>query len=175
MSKPADQKRVLFLLPVAAIAAWLAFFADKTPNGEIAEPVARSSNAGQVESGQVAASGAEAPPVESSAPAGFAREGVRALLDQDSPVNLFGNGRPPEPERPQVQEPQAPTPDFRFIGRMLRDGRWNVFLDSDKSTYVVTPGSVIKDYRVEAVQSNQVQLTHLPTKSTHIIPIEGDQ
>ncbi|GAA5160030.1 hypothetical protein [Viridibacterium curvum] len=175
MSKPADQRRILFLLPFLAIAAWLAFFADKTPNGEIAEPVARSGAAGQVETGQVTGSASEASAVESSAPAGFARDGVRALLDQDNPVNLFSNGRPPEPERPQTQEPQIPAPDFRFIGRMLRDGRWNVFLDSDKSTYVVTPGSVIKDYRVEAVQSNQVQLTHLPTKSTHIIPIEGGQ
>lgn len=175
MSQPANQKRVLLLLPFLAIAAWLAFFGDKTPPGEAPVTSPARSVSGSVQSDVPASASADASTPEAAVPVGFARDGLRALLDQDQPVNLFNNGRPPEPEHPQAAAPETPQPAFRFVGRMLRDGRWNVFLDSDNATYVVTPGAMIKDYRVDAVQSHQVQVTHLPTKSTHIIPIEGDQ
>lgn len=166
--------RMLIMLPVLGIAAWLAIFGDKRPASEVAGAVTRTGS-GNVKGpdGNIVAV-----PPERSAPVSMIplRPGLQLALDQSAPVNLFAGNAPPPP--PPVEDndtaPQAPPANFTFIGRRVDNGVTTVFLDKDNQTWIATKGAMLGEFRVEAIQSNQIQLTHVPTKTTHIVPIDGE-
>ncbi len=107
------------------------------------------------------------------------REGIKQALKEPAPVNLFASTAPVVAPVVKVvndeEPPPPPPPHFIVIGSVLKDGRFNVFLDKDNQTYVATPGAVIDGNRVDVVKSDQVQLFNLSTQTTQIIPIEGDK
>ena len=177
------------MLPVLAIAAWLAIFGDKNPAGEeVVVSAVVTPRAGGVSAplrvSPGAASGdvmAVAPPqVASVASAPLSsREGIVRALKEPSPKNLFAvtaGAAVAEISAPVQEEDRPPPPPrFVFIGSVVKDGRFNVFLDKDGHTYIATPGVVIDGNRVDVVKSDQVQLFNLSTKKIQIIPIEGDK
>lgn len=185
-----DRKRLLIMLPILGIAGWLAFFGDKAPVGKDTEvvgavvparsrsttPRAATSLAGTVTSpaGSASAPLETAPPVPSSP-----REAIKLALAKPPAANLFGAPPPPPaPAKAVVDDeapPAPPPPHFTVIGSVLKDGRFNVFLDKDNQTYIAAPGAVLDGNRVDVVKSDQVQLFNLSTKTTQIIPIEGDK
>jgi len=177
-----DRKRLLIMLPVLGIAAWLAFFGDKAPvdKGFASAVVpARPANTAARPQGVVAGVVTTPAPENLSAAPSSPREEIKLALAKPPVANLFGSPAPVAPPVANVVNDEAPPPPppphFTVIGSVLKDGRFNVFLDKDNQTYVATPGAVIDGNRVDVVKSDQVQLFNLSTKTTQIIPIEGDK
>jgi hypothetical protein len=173
-----DRKRLLIMLPVLAVAAWLAIFGDKSPGGgQVSEAVAprRTADVSATVGGSPRPAGGKVS-AAASAPVGV-RQDMQLALNETSSPNLFGTNAPPPPPEATAPPPPPPPPlpNFRVIGSMNKDGRLNVFLDKDGQTYVATPGAVLDGNRVDVVEPNQVLLFNLSTQITQIIPIEGDK
>jgi len=184
----AEHKRLVLMLPVLAVAGYLALFGDKTPTGGAAMPTER--HAGPLAAGvrsdvtAPAATGQSAQAVAASGAELPLRARIRQSLDAGAGGNLFA---PPVNVAAQQQAaaaaaaaaadegPPVPAPGFTYIGRMFRGGNWWVFLDKNGQTYVAFPGTEIDGFRVDSIKSDMIQLYHVPSKSTHIIPIEGDK
>jgi hypothetical protein len=175
--------RLLIMLPVLGVAAWLALFGDKKPVGQGNAAVAtavpdRAMPAERgVTTGVVAPSASNAPAVASSAPVP-GRESVKLALQDNAAPNLFASPTPPAPPPSAAaasQNAPPPLPNFVVIGSMLKGGQLNVFLDKDNQTYVATPGAVLDGNRVVEVKPDHVLLLNLSTQVTQIIPIEGDK
>jgi hypothetical protein len=165
------------------IAGWLAFFADKTPDTEIAEPVARESASAPL---------ASSPPVlmptmssdKAKRPAVIMalrpREeligGARAETRADA---LFAsqNWTPPPPPPPPpapAPPPIAPPLPFTYLGKKVEDGKWEVYLARDNQTYVVREQSTIEGiYQVQSIAPPELTLTYLPLKQLQTISIGG--
>lgn len=180
-----DRKRLLIMLPVLAVAAWLAIFGDKSPadKSEAVSAVAPARSPVGEAAGKNAAAKGEmrgiAPVAPDASAPGAVRGDVKLALATPSPTNLFvSNAPPPPPPPPPAVDPEdmpPPPPAFHVIGSVIKDGRFSVFLDKDNQTYVATPGAVIDGNRVDVVKSDQVQLFNLSTQKTQIIPIQGDK
>jgi len=177
-----DRNRLLIMLPVLGIAAWLAFFGDKSPTGKDAGVITAvaPTRSATGESPRAASEIRAVAPIAANAgaPEKSPRNDIKLALQAPSPTNLFVSNAPPPPPPAKVvneEDLPPPPPNFVVIGSVLKDGRFNVFLDKDNQTYVATPGAVIDGNRVDVVKSDQVQLFNLSTKTTQIIPIQGDK
>lgn len=79
---------------------------------------------------------------------------------------------PPVPIRPPVPvqvapvviaRPEAPTPGFTYLGRMLRENDMLVFLRMGENTEVVTVGEMIdQNWRLEGVDDQGIKLRYMP-------------
>jgi hypothetical protein len=157
-----------------ALAAGLVIFGDTTPDAQLAEPVER-----------VAAipASASAPPrtIPPSTPAQVTA--VARLIPRDALIGAegdrFGDGGntlfarqdwtppPPPPSNspppPPPPPPSAPPLPFKFIGKSLQDGVWEIYLTRNDQTYLVRTGSTIEGaYRVDAIRPPTLTLTYLP-------------
>jgi hypothetical protein len=85
---------------------------------------------------------------------------------------------PPAPAVPTVLSPQpvtTPPPPFVIIGRM-DDGSSvpKVFINQRESLQVVGVGDVIDSaYRIDAITSDAMTLTYLPTQQPMTLPVAG--
>lgn len=185
--------RHLLMAAGVAIAAWLALFADRTPNGSVAEPVVRA-GAKPIPRETAAIPNTAAPLVGSAATGNDGRKGkpepvilaLRAraeLIGGASAGNkadpLFGSQSwvppPPPPPKPVAPPPPtAPAVPYAFIGKKLEDGAWEVYLSKGEHTFIVRDKSVIEDtYRVEAIKPPTLTLTYLPLNQMQTLPIGG--
>jgi hypothetical protein len=78
------------------------------------------------------------------------------------------------PQAPQA--PTAPPLPFRYVGKMIEDGRLEVFLARGEESYSVTAGSkrgekLGTEYRVDKVTENRVTFTYLPLKIQQTLEI----
>jgi hypothetical protein len=123
------------------------------------------------------------PPAAAPITAGDAR-----LLAQTPRADLFGaqdddalfGSRdftpppPPAPAAPAVPAGPPPLP-FSYIGKMLGDGRWQVFLARGAQALVAREGMVIDGrYRVERVAPPVLTLTYLPLNQQQQLDIGSD-
>ena len=170
-------------------AAALVAFGDNRPDGEIAEPVARTVPAmppGPVTvAGRTLAERAQAPALlPPQAGAGAPAPGTKApphilrLLPRQALVGqgstggeVFGSRDwtpPPPPPPPPAALPPPPPPSapplpFTLLGKALENGAWEVYLARAGKTYVVKPKTVIDGtYRVDAIAPPILTLTYLP-------------
>ena len=182
--KKADIKPRHALLALAlAGAALLAVFGDRSPAGDIAEPVERPAAALVRTAVPAPVPVAAAPAKASDAPAG---QTVLALVPRDVLIGdsdaAFGQGQngagpfahqdwtppPPPPPPPQPAPPPppptAPPLPFTFIGKSVGDGAWEVYLARGDRTYVVREKGAVIDgtYRVESIAPPVLTLTYLP-------------
>jgi hypothetical protein len=189
--KKADIKARHAILALALVgAALLAAFGDRSPAGDIAEPVERpAANAALVRTPAPAAAPVPAPapalPASktSDAPAG---QTILALVPRDVLIGdsdaAFGQGQngagpfahqdwtppPPPPPPPQPAPPPppptAPPLPFTFIGKSVGDGAWEVYLARGDRTYIVREKGAVIDgtYRVESIAPPVLTLTYLP-------------
>ncbi len=106
------------------------------------------------------------------------------------PINIFRPHRwftapappppapPPAPTAPPVMVPQpvtVPTPPFVIIGRIDTGAdAAKVFINQRESLQVVGEGDVIdRTFRIDAITSNTMQLTYLPTQQVVTLPVAG--
>jgi len=94
----------------------------------------------------------------------------------DQPVDPFAprsfsapGAAPGTPAKPQ--KPVAPPLPFRYLGKMLEDGKLSVFLANGEESLSVRAGQRIGDYRVDKVTEAEVVFTYLPLKTKQSLPL----
>lgn len=175
-------KRVLVMLPLLAVAAWLALFGDKTPEDEVAAPT----RGGQVDKVAEAAperSEAPAPQVIMEAAEGevlrvASRDRARAMIDSSDMRDLFAPSVPPAPPAEQQAAAAAPPPPpvlpFAYIGREQEKSRWRYFLEKNGQVFVLAAGEQAEGFRLEKAGNGELALVELSTQTRHVIAIDGD-
>lgn len=182
------KRRLMTLLPILLLAAWLAVFGDKTPSGanvqNVTTPVVR----------------AQTTSMATSAPANAETDRGRqgASSQDDAQISrLLSRANPGKPENtPQVDlfpgpaqenaaevekdsededQPAAPQQPFALIGRMFESDRWVAFLERNGQTHVAQVGSFIDGYHVDSISAKEIRLTQLANKSTYLIPLVDEK
>ena len=94
-----------------------------------------------------------------------------AMLDAFAPRN-FSPIVPPEAQaKAPVQRPEAPPLPFRYLGKIIEDGRLSVFLANGDDSVTVTAGQRIGDYRIDSITEAEVRFTYLPLKTKQNLPL----
>jgi hypothetical protein len=179
----------LILVSLLLVAAWLAFFGDKTPDGSlVAEPMG----------GRVQGEGAERRPQDfspraavSAAEVALATTPVKltALVDRSQAwpaypsaqvVDIFSSisWAPPAPVQPLtqqvVQTPVAPPLPYEVLGKSQESGKWTVFLSRAGQTVIAREGDVLEGtYEVRKIAPPQLTLDYIPLHQAQVLDI-GD-
>lgn len=96
-------------------------------------------------------------------------EGAR--VDAFAPRN-FSPIVPPEAQaRAPAQRPEAPPLPFRYLGKIIEDGKVSVFLANGDESISVTDGQRIGDYRIDRITEAEVRFTYLPLKTKQSLPL----
>lgn len=74
-----------------------------------------------------------------------------------------------EPGKPA--KPSAPPLPFRYLGKMIEDGKLNVFLARGDDSLSVSAGQRIGEYRVDRITEREVVFTYLPLKTKQSLPL----
>lgn len=93
---------------------------------------------------------------------------------QDKAVDPFAprSFSPLTPAQPGKKEkPAAPPLPFRYLGKMIEDGKLAVFLARGDESLSVSAGSRIGEYRVDKVTDSEVLFTYLPLKTKQSLPL----
>lgn len=90
----------------------------------------------------------------------------RARVDEGVIADPFANASFASPARAAGHAaPQAPALPFTYVGKMIEDGRLQVFLAEGDKSFSVTAGQTLSgQYRVDKVTEAQVTFTYLPLK-----------
>ena len=67
--------------------------------------------------------------------------------------------------------PEAPPLPFRYLGKLIEDGKLSVFLANGEESLTVRAGTRVGDYRVDKVTESEVQFTYLPLKTKQSLPL----
>lgn len=80
------------------------------------------------------------------------------------------NPAPPLPPLPAA----LAQPDVVYLGRMIKDGKVQVFFASSGDPVVLGPGEALNgSWRVQAISTTDVTLRHLHTGETRLIAMSG--
>ena len=156
-----------------ALAAGLVVFGDTTPDNTLAEPAERVATVSSTAPARSTAV-AVAKPVADTAIVrlvprdeligadgerfGEGGQGLFARQDWTPPPPPPSNAPPPPPP-----PPVAPPLPFKYIGKSLQDGVWEIYLARNDRTYLVRDGATIDGaYRVDAIRPPTLTLTYLP-------------
>lgn len=173
-------KRHLVMAAGLVVAAWLAFFGDKTPESDVAEATARPA----APSSSVA--------TKNSTASSSSREQMAAILELKNRENLIGGASastgadamfnshswtppPPPPEKPPPPPPpRAPALPFTYLGKKFEDGEWEVYLGRGDQTFIVRNTTIIEGtYGVNAIQPPTLTLTYLPLNQQQTLTVGG--
>ena len=83
-----------------------------------------------------------------------------------SPVIPAGKSADAAPARREV----PPLP-FRYLGKMVEDGKLSVFLANGDESITVHAGQRIGDYRIDRITEAEVRFTYLPMKAQQSLPL----
>jgi hypothetical protein len=80
------------------------------------------------------------------------------------------------PQAAQAAAPEAPPLPFRYVGKMIEDGKLAVFLSRGEDSYSVHAGQkrgqkIDEQYRVDKVTETSVTFTYLPLKTKQTLDI----
>ena len=170
------------LLGGLVLAALLVVFGDNSPPAGEDLLVARQAP-------PVAAAPVEPPGsavAEKSAQAELAPGEIRRIKprpprsEDDNPASLFPGPPPPTPpmsEQGGMQQgeplpPPSPTHPFVYIGRMLDQGRWTIFLSNAGWVHALSEGGEADGFRVESISAHEVRLAQLANDVKFVIPID---
>ncbi|HET7792716.1 MAG TPA: hypothetical protein VFL64_04960 [Rhizobacter sp.] len=180
-----SNKRMALMLPVLALAAYLAVFADKTPQGG-AKAAVPASRPGVTAATAPAPASVGAPKNKPAA----VLERIETLVPRKQLVNpadpsadLFASpswsaAPPPAPVAPSAppvpQAAQIAPPNYRVLGKKLESEVWEVYLGRDDTSFIVRAGDTLEGtWRIDKVEPPSVSMTHVPSGSVHSLPI-GD-
>jgi hypothetical protein len=77
----------------------------------------------------------------------------------------------PAPQQGAQAKPEAPPLPFRYLGKLIEDGKLSVFLANGEESVTAVAGQRIGDYRVDKVTESEVQFTYLPLKTKQSLPL----
>ncbi len=172
--------RRLLMIGFFCVAAWLAFFADKTPEPDRAQatetraqPAAERANDAVSDKPRQVAQTAPALSILRLR----ARPPYVSLRGQPvrEPV-IFGTSTwepaPPKAIPAPPQPPQAPALPYTYLGKKLEDGIWEVYLAAGENIRVVRPDTTLDGtYRIGKIVPPVLSLTYLPLAQVQTISI----
>ena len=77
----------------------------------------------------------------------------------------------PNPCRTAAASAGPPPLPFTYLGKMLDEGKLQVFLARGEDSHIVRAGQKIGQYRVERVDETSVTFLHLPSKTRQTLDI----
>lgn len=102
-------------------------------------------------------------------------EGRAAEAPQNDPFarrSFADPVRAPQRARAQVAEkPTAPPLPFRYLGKMIDEGKLAVFLARGDESLSVEPGQTVGEYRIDQITENEIRFTYLPLKTKQSLPL----
>ena len=126
----------------------------------------------------------EATRAERRAPADGTADLDLSKLDRAAVASASPDGDPfaarsfnPPPPVQQAAAPQAPaTPEapplpFRYLGKLIEDGRTLVFLANGEESLAVRAGQKVGEYRIDNLGEHEVVFTYLPLKTRQTLPL----
>ena len=127
----------------------------------------------------------EATRAERRAPAEMAAELDLSKLDRATVASASQDGDPfaarsfnPAPPvqqsaaAPQAPaRPEAPPLPFRYIGKLIEDGKTLVFLANGEESLAVQAGQKVGDYRIDNLGEHELVITYLPLKTRQTLPL----
>ncbi|MES2757485.1 MAG: hypothetical protein V4693_08940 [Pseudomonadota bacterium] len=155
--------RHLLMGAALVVAAGFAVFGDKTPGGEVVEPVVRTASVATASVRVTAAA-----PAAAGAPIILRLQPREQLVAAGDGADAFGSRDwtppPPPPQpAPPPPPPTAPPLPFTFLGKAVEKGEWEVFLARGSETLIVRNKTVIDGvYRVDAIAPPGMTFTYLP-------------
>jgi hypothetical protein len=182
-----------------ALGVGLVFFGEKNVNDDVVTAVVRPKQAGttviaETDSGKTVAASAAKPSYAKSERV----VPILALTDRKklisvghvgldgkniaSSAQIFGTQSwvPPPPVELKPKNPPPPPPptapplNFKFIGKKLEDGIWEVYLSRGDTSFIARPLEVIDgNYRVDSITQNALVLTYLPLNQVQRMNIKG--
>ena len=66
---------------------------------------------------------------------------------------------------------ETPPLPFRYLGKMVEDGKLSVFLANGDESISVHAGQRIGDYRIDKITEAEVRFTYLPLKTKQSLPL----
>lgn len=184
-ARPGNHRRWLLWGPLLAVAAWLAFFGDKSPtSGAAASLPTRPAP----EVAQPARTAPAEPKPEAPKPDLLAALVSREQLIPQGPLAAAEAGKaardpfsarswnppPPPPVAAQPAAPTAPPLPYAFIGKKHEGEAWEVYLTRGDQTFVAREGEVLEgNYRVDRILPPTLTLTYLPLGEVQSLSI-GD-
>ncbi|HEY8357537.1 MAG TPA: hypothetical protein VIL30_08770 [Ramlibacter sp.] len=179
--RPTGKGRWWLWSPLLALAAWLAFFGEKSPSdGAAASVPART----------VVATPRPAATAATPARRGAAEQPLDRLIPRDQvvqpeavaaagaspprdPFSARSWTPPPPPPAPvQAAAPVAPPLPYGFIGKKQEAERWEVFLARGEQTFIAREGEVLEGtYRVDRIDPPALTFTYLPLGQVQTLPI----
>lgn len=174
--------RRLLMIGLFCVAAWLAFFADKTPEPDPAQaaeartqPAAERANDAVSDKPQQVAQTAPALPILRlrTRPPYVSLRG-QSVGDREPVIFGTSTWEPPPPKAIQAppQPAQAPALPYTYIGKKLEDGIWEVYLAAGENIRVVRPDTTLDGtYRIGKIVPPVLSLTYLPLAQVQTISI----
>jgi hypothetical protein len=79
---------------------------------------------------------------------------------------------PQAPQAPAARaKPTAPELPFKYVGKLIEDGKLSIFLSRGEESLSVKAGETIGEYRVDKVTESEVTFTYLPLKTRQTLPL----
>jgi hypothetical protein len=69
--------------------------------------------------------------------------------------------------------PTAPELPFRYVGKMIDEGKLSVFVARGEESFTLEKGQRIDDYRVDKISESSVVFTYLPLKTKQELNISA--
>ena len=92
-----------------------------------------------------------------------------AKVDAFAPRN-FSPVVPPQAAAAPAKREAPPLP-FKYLGKMVEDGKLSVFLANGDEAVTVHAGDRVGDYRVDKITEAEVRFTYLPMKTKQSLPL----
>ncbi len=172
-------KRHLIMGLGLLVAAWFAFFADKTPVAEPEKRVTSAELAAPPASGEPAARARDAEPVTPAVAILRLRERAPYVPVKGSAQRnyaLFGvtgwEPPPPKAKAGPAPRPTAPPLPYVYLGKKFEAGHWEVYLALGEDARVVRPRTLLDEkYRVDTISPPTLSLTYLPLMQVQTLNI----
>jgi hypothetical protein len=97
------------------------------------------------------------------------KKGVDPSVDPFAPRSFSPVEGPAQKGGPH--KPVAPPLPFRYLGKMIEDGKLNVFLARGEESLSVHAGQKVGEYRIDKVTDSEIVFTYLPLKTKQVLPL----
>jgi hypothetical protein len=101
-----------------------------------------------------------------------AKDELRAASADPFARPHFDDARPADHEEAKPEKAGPPPLPFTYLGKVIEDGKLQVFLGRGDDSYSVARGAKIgKEYRVDKVTESSVTFTYLPLQTKQVLDI----
>ncbi len=172
--KPGRRWTILLALLLGSFAAAVAVSGDDGPPADVVGAVRRAHASLPLHETTLAQhSGAPMPEAEGGPR--LERLDARRIEVEAELLFLPGPKLRPTQEANAPARPAAPALPFKYLGRMIENGRPTLFLAMGERYLAVQAGQVIDDvYRVEAIGDGEAAFVYLPLKEKQTLRMAGE-